>query len=204
MCVSLFGNKTTLRILFICLRLLSSWMFPQKPPPCRLNKVKIRKETLLTRHLQLSPAMRSGTGASVVNGRWAVDPPGEYQAGGTTFTYSRPRAQAEGEEEKGESLRAPGPTTTQLQLYVSTGQQEGIYFNLVSKHELGHGKMKSVIRITHIHRTPIYTLISAHLFNMAVSPRQHSFWSALCQDLPDRRHYFSIMVGYRQLYSSLA
>ncbi|KAK1896055.1 ADAMTS-like protein 4, partial [Dissostichus eleginoides] len=62
-------------------------------------------------------AMRSGTGASVVNGRWAVDPPGEYQAGGTTFTYNRPRAQAEGEEEKGESLGAPGPTTTQLQLY---------------------------------------------------------------------------------------
>ncbi|XP_047454821.1 thrombospondin type-1 domain-containing protein 4 isoform X2 [Mugil cephalus] len=63
-------------------------------------------------------AMRSGTGASVVNGRWAVDPPGEYQAGGTIFTYTRPRAQAEGEEEKGESLRAPGPTTTQLQLYI--------------------------------------------------------------------------------------
>uniref|UniRef100_A0A7N6C5N7 PLAC domain-containing protein n=1 Tax=Anabas testudineus TaxID=64144 RepID=A0A7N6C5N7_ANATE len=70
-------------------------------------------------------AMRSGTGASVVNGRWAVDPPGEYQAGGTTFTYTRPRAQAKGEEEKGESLSAPGPTTTQLQLYVSTRTQEG-------------------------------------------------------------------------------
>ncbi|KAM3614946.1 uncharacterized protein V6R79_021216 [Siganus canaliculatus] len=63
-------------------------------------------------------AMRSGTGSSVVNGRWAVDPPGEYQAGGTSFTYTRPRAQAEGEEEKGETLRAPGPTTTLLQLYI--------------------------------------------------------------------------------------
>ncbi|XP_060936459.1 thrombospondin type-1 domain-containing protein 4 [Limanda limanda] len=61
-------------------------------------------------------AMRSGTGASVVNGRWAVDPPGEYQAGGTTFTYTRPRAQAE--DHKGESLKAPGPTTTQLLLYI--------------------------------------------------------------------------------------
>ncbi|XP_054637197.1 thrombospondin type-1 domain-containing protein 4 isoform X2 [Dunckerocampus dactyliophorus] len=68
-------------------------------------------------------AMRSGTGASVVNGRWAVDPPGEYQAGGTTFTYARPRAQTEGEEEKGESLRAPGPTSTQLQLYIIFHQQ---------------------------------------------------------------------------------
>ncbi|TNN80968.1 Thrombospondin type-1 domain-containing protein 4 [Liparis tanakae] len=62
-------------------------------------------------------AMRSGTGASVVNGRWAVDPPGEYQAAGTSFTYTRPRAQAD-EEDKGESLWAPGPTSTQLQLYI--------------------------------------------------------------------------------------
>ncbi len=80
-----------------------------------------------------------------MNGRWAVDPPGEYQAGGTTFTYARPRAQAEGEEEKGESLRAKGPTTTQLQLYVSTGPKEGIYCNHVSKHESGHDKIKLTI-----------------------------------------------------------
>lgn len=73
--------------------------------------------------------MRSGTGVSVVNGRWAVDPPGEYQAGGTTFTYARPRAQSEVEEERGESLRARGPTTTQLQLYVSTAAREGICLN---------------------------------------------------------------------------
>lgn len=59
-------------------------------------------------------AMRSGTGASVVNGHWAVDPPGEFKAGGTTFTYTRPKAQTE----RGESLTAPGPTTTQLQLYI--------------------------------------------------------------------------------------
>ncbi|XP_068179009.1 thrombospondin type-1 domain-containing protein 4 [Antennarius striatus] len=63
-------------------------------------------------------AMRSGSGVSVVNGRWAVDPPGDYQAGGTTFTYTRPRPSQEGEEERGESLVAPGPTTTQLQLYI--------------------------------------------------------------------------------------
>ncbi|XP_038140219.1 thrombospondin type-1 domain-containing protein 4 [Cyprinodon tularosa] len=63
-------------------------------------------------------ALRSGTGASVVNGRWAVDPPGEYKAGGTTFIYSRPRAQGGEGEERGESLKARGPTTTQLQLYI--------------------------------------------------------------------------------------
>lgn len=67
----------------------------------------------------LPAAMRSGTGTSVVNGRWAVDPPGEYQAGGTAFTYTRPRGQAEGEEQRGEALSALGPTSTQLQLYVS-------------------------------------------------------------------------------------
>ncbi|KAJ8287895.1 hypothetical protein COCON_G00005540 [Conger conger] len=64
-------------------------------------------------------ALRSGTGQSVVNGRWAVDPPGEYQAGGTTFLYSRPWVGPEGQEEgAGEKLTAPGPTTTRLQLYI--------------------------------------------------------------------------------------
>ncbi|MCI4374332.1 hypothetical protein PGIGA_G00005020 [Pangasianodon gigas] len=54
-------------------------------------------------------ALRSGTGQSIVNGRWAVDPPGEYEAGGTTFVYTR---------NHGETLTAPGPTQTLLQLYI--------------------------------------------------------------------------------------
>ncbi|KAG7335489.1 hypothetical protein KOW79_000182 [Hemibagrus wyckioides] len=54
-------------------------------------------------------ALRGGTGQSIVNGRWAVDPPGEYEAGGTTFTYTRNR---------GETLSAPGPTNSLLQLYI--------------------------------------------------------------------------------------
>uniref|UniRef100_A0A674AX03 PLAC domain-containing protein n=1 Tax=Salmo trutta TaxID=8032 RepID=A0A674AX03_SALTR len=66
----------------------------------------------------LLPALRSGTGVSVVNGRWAVDPPGDYEAGGTTFTYTRPRALSDGQEDRGETLTAPGPTTTQLTLYI--------------------------------------------------------------------------------------
>uniref|UniRef100_A0A6Q2WW13 PLAC domain-containing protein n=1 Tax=Esox lucius TaxID=8010 RepID=A0A6Q2WW13_ESOLU len=65
-------------------------------------------------------ALRTGTGVSVVNGRWAVDPPGEYPAGGTTFTYTRPRALSDGQEDRGETLTAPGPTTTLLTLYVSS------------------------------------------------------------------------------------
>lgn len=85
-------------------------------------------------------ALRSGTGQSVVNGRWAVDPPGEYQAGGTTFLYSRPKAVSQEQgEEKGESLTAPGPTTAQLQLYIIFHKQNpGIdyeYYIPVEKRE---------------------------------------------------------------------
>ncbi|XP_062848683.1 thrombospondin type-1 domain-containing protein 4 [Trichomycterus rosablanca] len=54
-------------------------------------------------------ALRSGTGQSIVNGRWAVDPPGEYEAGGTKFHYTR---------NHGERLSSPGPTHTLLQLYI--------------------------------------------------------------------------------------
>ncbi|XP_026227157.1 thrombospondin type-1 domain-containing protein 4 [Anabas testudineus] len=97
-------------------------------------------------------AMRSGTGASVVNGRWAVDPPGEYQAGGTTFTYTRPRAQAKGEEEKGESLSAPGPTTTQLQLYIiSHKENPGIDYEFYIPVEKKEGDRE---RLTERQREP--------------------------------------------------
>ncbi|KAI1885902.1 hypothetical protein AGOR_G00208540 [Albula goreensis] len=86
-------------------------------------------------------ALRSGTGQSVVNGRWAVDPPGQYQAGGTTFLYTRPRAGPEGQEEgTGETLTAPGPTTTLLQLYIIFHRQNpGIdyeYYIPVEKNEV--------------------------------------------------------------------
>lgn len=105
------------------------------------NKTQIRLTFSTCPLKSISPALRSGTGASVVNGRWAVDPPGEYKAGGTTFTYIRPRVQSEGKEGRGESLRAPGPTTTQLQLYVSPAAKEGLPFNPMSKHNPGHGQL---------------------------------------------------------------
>ncbi|CAG6015343.1 unnamed protein product [Menidia menidia] len=91
-------------------------------------------------------AMRSGTGASVVNGRWVVDAPGEYQAGGTTFTYTRPRAQSEGAEERGESLRARGPTTTQLQLYLIFHKENpGIDYEFYIPVEKKDGEMERLI-----------------------------------------------------------
>lgn len=118
--MSLNQDGTTLHGSRLCFEDVFLRIWPLR----RLNKAGVIKETL-TQMSNVSPAMRSGTGASVVNGRWAVDPPGEYKAGGTTFTYTRPRAQAEGEEERGETLRAAGPTSTQLQLYVSPPPREG-------------------------------------------------------------------------------
>ncbi|KAM6968189.1 thrombospondin type-1 domain-containing protein 4-like isoform 1-T1 [Aplochiton taeniatus] len=92
-------------------------------------------------------ALRSGTGSSVVNGRWAVDPPGEYKAGGTTFTYRRPRVQAEGQEERGESLTAPGPTTTLLQLYIIFHRQNpGIDYEFFLPVEKTEGERESASR----------------------------------------------------------
>uniref|UniRef100_A0A452GKF0 PLAC domain-containing protein n=1 Tax=Gopherus agassizii TaxID=38772 RepID=A0A452GKF0_9SAUR len=63
-------------------------------------------------------ALRSRSGKSLINGNWAVDPPGRYEAGGTVFIYTRP-----GHEEPrggGESLTAEGPTTEPIDVYVST------------------------------------------------------------------------------------
>ncbi|XP_035242182.1 ADAMTS-like protein 4 [Anguilla anguilla] len=87
-------------------------------------------------------ALRSGTGQSVVNGRWAVDPPGEYQAGGTTFLYSRPWVGPEGQEEgAGEKLTAPGPTTTLLQLYIIYHRQNpGIDYEFYIPAEKSEGE----------------------------------------------------------------
>nr|XP_005293859.2 ADAMTS-like protein 4 isoform X1 [Chrysemys picta bellii] len=61
-------------------------------------------------------ALRSRSGKSIINGNWAVDPPGRYEAGGTVFVYTRP-----GHEEPragGESLTAEGPTTEPIDVYM--------------------------------------------------------------------------------------
>ncbi|XP_058516185.1 ADAMTS-like protein 4 [Ochotona princeps] len=59
-------------------------------------------------------ALRGPGGRSIINGNWAVDPPGSYPAGGTIFHYSRPPR----EEGKGESLWAAGPTTEPVDVYM--------------------------------------------------------------------------------------
>ena len=67
------------------------------------------------------PALRGPGGRSIINGNWAVDPPGSYAAGGTVFRYSRPPR----EEGVGESLSAEGPTTQPVDVYVSEGPAPG-------------------------------------------------------------------------------
>lgn len=65
-------------------------------------------------------ALRGPGGQSIINGNWAVDPPGSYTAGGTIFRYNRPPR----EEGKAESLSAEGPTTQPVDVYVSLGPGE--------------------------------------------------------------------------------
>lgn len=65
-------------------------------------------------------ALRGPGGRSIINGNWAVDPPGSYTAGGTVFQYNRPPR----EEGKAESLSAEGPTTQPVDVYVSQGPGE--------------------------------------------------------------------------------
>ncbi|XP_013366871.1 PREDICTED: ADAMTS-like protein 4 isoform X1 [Chinchilla lanigera] len=62
-------------------------------------------------------ALRGPGGRSIINGNWAVDPPGSYAGSGTVFLYNRPPR----EEGRGESLSAAGPTTQPVDVYVSPG-----------------------------------------------------------------------------------
>ncbi|MEJ1277850.1 ADAMTS-like 4 [Cricetulus griseus] len=59
-------------------------------------------------------ALRGPGGRSIINGNWAVDPPGSYSAVGTVFQYNRPPR----EEGKGESMSAEGPTTQPVDVYM--------------------------------------------------------------------------------------
>lgn len=56
----------------------------------------------------------AGDGHYVLNGNWAVSPPGTYEAAGTHVVYTR----AAGAEE---TLRAAGPTSQDLLLQVWSG-----------------------------------------------------------------------------------
>ncbi|XP_015978257.2 ADAMTS-like protein 4 isoform X3 [Rousettus aegyptiacus] len=73
-------------------------------------------------------ALRGPGGRSIINGNWAVDPPGSYAAGGTVFQYNRPPR----EEGAGESLSAEGPTTQPVDVYMIFQEENpGIFYQYV-------------------------------------------------------------------------
>ncbi|KAM5294376.1 ADAMTS-like protein 4 isoform 1-T1 [Glossophaga mutica] len=73
-------------------------------------------------------ALRGPGGRSIINGNWAVDPPGSYTAGGTVFQYNRPPR----EEGTGESLSAEGPTTQPVDVYMIFQEENpGVFYQYV-------------------------------------------------------------------------
>ncbi|XP_007531647.1 ADAMTS-like protein 4 isoform X2 [Erinaceus europaeus] len=73
-------------------------------------------------------ALRGPGGRSIINGNWAVDPPGSYTAGGTTFQYNRPPR----EEGAAESLSADGPTTQPVDVYMIFQEENpGVFYQYV-------------------------------------------------------------------------
>ncbi|XP_031416185.1 thrombospondin type-1 domain-containing protein 4 [Clupea harengus] len=79
--------------------------------PSGARQIKIQ-ETVKSRNYL---ALRTPTGQSVINGNWAIDRPGHFQAAGTQFTYQRPN---EIRSRAGESITAHGPLSQDLHLYV--------------------------------------------------------------------------------------
>ncbi|XP_077175711.1 ADAMTS-like protein 4 isoform X2 [Paroedura picta] len=83
----------------------------------RIMEIPAGATRILVKEMTRSPnylALRSHGGKSIINGNWAVNPPGRYEAAGTVFVYSRP----ESDKQEGESLTAEGPTTEPLDVYM--------------------------------------------------------------------------------------
>ncbi|XP_069796577.1 thrombospondin type-1 domain-containing protein 4-like isoform X2 [Narcine bancroftii] len=76
-------------------------------------------------------ALRSQSGRSIINGNWAIDRPGKYEAAGTVFMYKRPT------ESNGESFYAEGPTTESLDVYMIFQQENpGIHYQFIMPVEM--------------------------------------------------------------------
>ncbi|XP_038606171.1 thrombospondin type-1 domain-containing protein 4 [Tachyglossus aculeatus] len=74
-------------------------------------------------------ALRSRSGRSIINGNWAIDRPGRYEGGGTTFTYKRPN---EISSTAGESFLADGPTDEILDVYMIHQQPNpGVHYEYI-------------------------------------------------------------------------
>uniref|UniRef100_A0A667ZPB0 Thrombospondin type 1 domain containing 4 n=1 Tax=Myripristis murdjan TaxID=586833 RepID=A0A667ZPB0_9TELE len=74
-------------------------------------------------------ALRSRSGRSIINGNWAIDRPGKYEAAGTMFTYRRPN---EITSTAGESFLAEGPTNEILDVYMIYQQPNpGVHYEYI-------------------------------------------------------------------------
>ncbi|XP_078067527.1 thrombospondin type-1 domain-containing protein 4-like, partial [Mustelus asterias] len=88
-------------------------------------------------------ALRSHFGHPIINGNWAIDRPGTFEAAGTVFRYKRPN---EISTTAGESFIAEGPTSEILDVYVIYQQANPkVQYeyvlptdNVVSSHSLSH------------------------------------------------------------------
>ncbi|XP_061461638.1 ADAMTS-like protein 4 [Rhineura floridana] len=78
--------------------------------PAGATRIQVKEITRSPNYL----ALRSHSGKSIINGNWAVNPPGSYEAAGTVFVYSRPGS----DRREGESLMAEGPTTEPIDVYM--------------------------------------------------------------------------------------
>ncbi|XP_040268392.1 ADAMTS-like protein 4 isoform X1 [Bufo bufo] len=78
--------------------------------PKGATQISVRELTWSPNYL----ALRNRSGKPIINGNWAVDPPGKYEVGSTVFTYNQPGR----EEQEGESFTAPGPTSEALDVYM--------------------------------------------------------------------------------------
>ncbi|XP_028565709.2 ADAMTS-like protein 4 [Podarcis muralis] len=78
--------------------------------PAGATRIQVKEMTRSPNYL----ALRSHSGKSIINGNWAVNPPGRYEAAGTVFVYSRPGS----DRREGESLTAEGPTTEPIDVYM--------------------------------------------------------------------------------------
>ncbi|XP_025032310.1 ADAMTS-like protein 4 [Python bivittatus] len=74
--------------------------------PAGATQIQVREMARSPNYL----ALRTHSGKSIINGNWAVNPPGRYEAAGTVFVYS--------DREEGELLTAEGPTTKPVELYM--------------------------------------------------------------------------------------
>ncbi|XP_029142323.1 ADAMTS-like protein 4 [Protobothrops mucrosquamatus] len=79
----------------------------------RILQIPVGATQIQVREMARSPnylALRTQSGKSIINGNWAVNRPGRYEAAGTVFVYS--------DQEEGELLTADGPTTKAVELYM--------------------------------------------------------------------------------------